>query len=204
MIVQYFPVDEKAALVLDGHGILPVVHAQAAHFVAAEALLDFPAGHVGIHEGGLFRGDEGGARTDDQDIGSRTAEFLPDGGDFRRVEEILHPEVRHISEQDVVRHEGSRQAADLLLGLHELPHPDDPAEAGFQGCGEFRFMYACIPVDRKGAVSVLAQHFPDGVPPPEKPPVNPGGRELIIVGFPHSMYGHSFSLCKYIKDFPNT
>ena len=203
MIVQYFPVDEKPALVLDGHGILPVVHAQAAHFVAAETLLDFPAGHIGIHEGGLFRGDEGGARTDDQDIGSRTAEFLPDGGDFRRVEEILHPEVRHIPEQDVVRHEGIRQTADFRFRLHELPHPDDPAEAGLQG-GEFRFMHACIPIDRKGADPVLAQYFPDGVPPPEKPPVNTGGRELIVVGFPHSMYGHSFSLCKYIKDFPNT
>ena len=47
IIVQHPPVDEKAALVLDGHGVFAVVHAQAAHFVAAEALLDFPAGHVG-------------------------------------------------------------------------------------------------------------------------------------------------------------
>ena len=185
IIVQHPPVDEQAALVLDGHRVFAVVHAQAAHFVAAEALLDFPAGHVGIGQDGVLRGDERGAGAEDEDILPRRLQLGADGGEFLRVEEIRHPQVRDIAEQDVVRHERIRHPADLRFGLHQVPHPDDAAETGQQALGDLRFMHTGVPVYRQGSLPLTAQRFTDGIPTMKKRASGACSGVFVVIRAPH-------------------
>ena len=185
IVVQNPPVDEQAALVLDGHGILAVVHAQAAHFVAAEALLDFPAGHVCIDQDGMRRSDEGRAGAEDEDILPCRLQFGTDGGEFFRIEEIGQAEVRDVTEENIVRHERIRHPADLRLGLHQVAHSDDPAETGQQAADDFIFMHAGVPVYRKGSPPLPAQRVTDGLPTMKKRAFGACSGVFVVIRAPH-------------------
>ena len=98
--------------------------------MAAETLLDLPAGHVGIDYGGIVGSDECGAGADNQRIRAGLCKLLPCRLKLVLVEEVADSEVGHVAVQDVVRHEWLRHAADLPFGLHQSAGLDDCRESG--------------------------------------------------------------------------
>ena len=153
--------------------------------MAAEALLDLPAGHVGISQDGVLRGDERGAGAEDEHILPRRLQLGADGRKLLRVEEIRHPEVRDVTEQDVVRHERVRHPADLRLGLHQVPHPDDPAETGQKAFGDLCFVHTGVPVYRQGSLPLPGQRVTDGIPTMKKRAFGACSGVFVVIRAPH-------------------
>ena len=119
--------------------------------MAAEALLNLPAGQVGIDDSHIPGCHQAGSRAHHH-IFAAVQELLPQSLYLVPLEVFLQPDIGHIAEEHIVRHETLRQPAYLGLGLHQLPHVDHLASGPAESLQEVLLVAAHIEI-----------HGPDGL-----------------------------------------
>ena len=149
VVVQYGPVVEVAALVLPCGAFGRVVHAQSVDGMGAEALLDLPAGHVGVERQVGIRCDVAGAAAVDDRAAFAAEDPRADLFETFGVEEVGQAERREVAEQFVVGHVGLGHGADLPFVAEELFGADQFGVGPHAGerSGELRVVYAVVGVE---------------------------------------------------------
>ena len=87
--------------------------------MAAEALLDFPAGHIGIHQTVLLLRHKGGAYPDYESL-LTSFQLGTCGGQFLLIKEILYRDIGYITEKDVISHKLFRHRPYLRITFHQI------------------------------------------------------------------------------------
>ena len=96
------PVNEEGALVFQGGALVAVVRAEVADFVAALALLNFPAGHIGIDQEVMRRGEQRSSGADDENNAAGFGDLALGVVQEAGIEEIGDFDLIHAAEDGII------------------------------------------------------------------------------------------------------
>jgi len=143
MVVEDFPVDEEASLVLDAYCVGAIVYTNSLYKMLAESHLAFPARHISVDLQVCRRAYE---ESSDTDYKGARSELLACGLDLFVVEEVAHPEVSDKAEEYVISHESLSHFSYFSLRLHEVSCKNNLLESTGKSLDHFFFEDASVEV----------------------------------------------------------